>query len=483
MTLQGNVVDLPTDIIEDLKAQSKCIRNATLVNFARINSIQALSVIRNITKLVISDYRHEYDVLGVIDLPRLSHLELINSLPFAEVINSQNLNILKIYGKNDNQNDFSDFNAILNNFLSKSHNLKDLTLSNIQIPNPNLKNDSFDFNLESLTIEDFSFDEENLVEFLVKQKNSLKKLAILNDSPKPIILIVIFSQLTLTELEIDVDIIPSYYNRQGINRTVKKLTIRSNKAQDFVDGGFINLFLQDDAQMLQIDTKNAVKNAISTYNAVEEFTILECIFNALLKHINRNIKNLKVLRLKTIPSKFISSTIEFDKFKTLEVIEIDKIERKQDAKNCKLLVLKSPNLKTLKINSMERNIFTSNFFIKIVASSKNLKEIHIGVRCIFTLDMINAVKEAKDFGHPLESISFLFCLIDNKIDKNDTFMDGLKLNFQQNSTKFFSPMINETKLGRMKREIDEKHKDIEHQKICGAQRKLQIEKYDRKLNL
>jgi len=485
MTLQRNVVDLPIEIIEDLKAQSECIRNVNLTNFDRMKSIQTLSVLRNITQLVITNYQHKNDVLGVIDMPNLSYLELIKSIPFAEVIGSQSLRTLKIYGKNDTRNrfadEYSDLNGGFNNFLSKCHNLKDLTLSNIRITNLNLKNESFEFNLESLTIEDLSFNEENFVEFLIKHKNSLKKLAILNDLPKPIILQIMFSQLTLDELEIDVSIIHYTFNPQIINRTIKKLTIRSTMNQNipnFIPG----VFVPQNINLFDIILQLAYKKIISTCEAVEEFISPEYSCYSFLPQINRNLKDLKVLRLKTIPN-FVTSIITTDKFKTLEVIEIDQMSALLDIKNCTSVVLNSPNLKALKINSMERNIFTSNFFIKIITKSKNLREIHIGVRCIFTLDMINAVKEAKDLGHPLESISFLFCLIDDKIDKNDTFMDGLKLNFQQNLNKFFSSMINETKLGRMKREIDEKHKDIEHQKICGAQRKLQVEKYDRKLNL
>jgi len=130
---------------------------------------------------------------------------------------------------------------------------------------------------------------------------------------------------------------------------------------------------------------------------------------------------------------------------------------------------------------MESEIFTSNFFIDIVTKSKNLREIHIGVSCVFTIDMIDAVRQVKDLGHPLESISFMNCIMDDRTehDRASLTFDGIKLNFCQNSNQFISLIINGTRLGRMKREIDEKHEDIEHQRWCGVQRKLQIEKYER----
>jgi len=465
MTLKGNVNDLQKGLIEDLKAQNECIRNVMLVNFYRTNSIQALSVLRNITKLVIDNYRHENDVFGTIDLPNLRHLELTHSLAFAEVIDSQTLNILKIYREYSRDryvDNHSDLNAVLNKILTKCHNLKDLTLSIIQITNPNLKSEFFEFNLEALSIEYFNFDEENLVEFLFKQKSSLKKLAILTNSPKLRISTIIFSHLTLDELEIGAKIIPSIFNPQMINRTVKKLTICST------------------FEYQSHDTISSTEKIILTCNEVEEFTFLDFSFDSLLQQINWNLKNLKVLRLRKIPFKFISPSTDLDNFMALEVIEIERIFHQQAIENCKFLVLNSPNLKTLKINYMERNIFTPNFFIDIVKSSKTLKEIHIGVSD-FTLKIIDAIRQVKDLEHPLEFISVLFCSMDDKIgyDKNDALMDGLVLNFDHISNKFFSTITNDTRLDRMEREIDAKHNDVKNQRACGIQRKLQIEKYER----
>jgi len=461
MILKGNVENLPKGLVEDLNTQSECIRNTTLVNFDRTNSIQTLSVLKNITKLVIEDYRHEDDVLGTIDLPNLRHLELIDSIPFAEVIGSQSLNILKIHSRTETRYDCSELSAGINNFLSKCHNLKNLTLSSFTYTNVNLKSEFFNFNLEALTIEYFNFDDESIAEFLVKQKNSLKKLAILTSSP--IILQIMFSQLTLDELEIDVSIIPSNFNPQMVNKTIKKLTIMRN----------------GNPNGSEHNPESATEKIILTCNAVKEFTFLNYSFDSLLQHLNWNLKSLKVLRLKTIP-KLISPTNALDNFKSLEVIEIERIYHQQDIENCKFLILNSPNLKTLKINYMEKNIFISNFFIEIVTKSKNLREIHIGVRC-FTSDMIDAMRQVKDLEHPLEFISVLFCSMDEKIryDKNDALIDGLVLNFDYNSNKRFSLIINETRLKCIEREFDEKQNDLEHQRWCGIQRKLQIKKYER----
>jgi len=345
MILKGNVKHLPKGLVEDLKAHNECIMNVMLVNFDRTNSIQALSVLKNITKLVIKNY-HEDDVFDIIDLPHLRHLELIQSMRFAEVINTQTLNVLKIFGQGYSGDCYStDWNTGLNKFLSKCHNLKDLTFSKIQIVNPNLKSECFVFNLEALTIEYSSFDEENLAEFLVKQKNSLRKLSILNDLPKPIISTIIYSQLTLDELDIKYNCeVPSTFNPQMVNRTIKKLTSWTYKYHNNED-----------------NTESDIKKIISICNAVEEFTFLDYPFDSLLQHLNWNLKNLKVLRIKTIP-KLTSPTIELDNFETLEVIEIDGIGSGHGVESCKRLIINCSNLKTLKINYMERNIFKSNFF-------------------------------------------------------------------------------------------------------------------------
>ncbi|KAL7012681.1 hypothetical protein ACKWTF_014981 [Chironomus riparius] len=328
MTLEGIVHDLPSDIIEDLQTQSECIRNVNLVNFDRMNAILAVSVLNNITKLTILNYRHENDVLGIVDLQHLRHLELINSIPFAEIINNQDLRILKVYGGFNTRNRFSenynDLSAGLNNFLMKCKHLKDLTLSNIQISNPNLKTDLFDFNLDALMIESFNFDEENLIKFLVNQKKSLKKLAILNNPPKSIISVIIFSQLSLDELEIDVGIISSSFNPLIVNKTIKKITIRSILDQSYQNRQFfvLNHGVMDIQPQTAV-SKVAIEKIISTCHAVEEFIILEISFESLLQHLNSNLHNLKTLKLSELP-KFNSPTIEFDK---LEVIEIDKISK------------------------------------------------------------------------------------------------------------------------------------------------------------
>ena len=482
ITLEGKIINLPSDVIEDLVAQSECIRNVYLVNFDRMNAILAISVLTNITKLTISNYRHEIDVLGIVDLPNLRHLELINSIPFAEDIDSHVLRILKVYGVYDTRNrsvdNYNDLSAGLNNFMMKCKHLKDLTLSNVQITNPILKSNLFEFNLVALTIENFNFDEENLIEFLVNQRKSLKKLAILNNSPKSIIPVIILSQLTLDELEIDSGIISSTFNPLIVNKTIKKLTIRSAIDQTYQNRQFY-VFNHGgmDNQPQRSDPKITTEKIISACNAVEEFIILESSFDSLLQHLNWTNPHLKILKIQTLP-RFISPTIEFDK---LEIIEIDTIQNECDIENCQFLVIYSPNLQTLKINLMERELFTSKFFITIVSKSKNLKNIHIGTRCRFSLDMINTVRQIKGRGHPLQSISFVCCIMDDKngYNINDIFMDGLKLNFHQNSNNFFSLIVNETRLGRMKRELDDKHKDLEQQRRLSIFREHQIKKYER----
>jgi hypothetical protein len=283
--------------------------------------------------------------------------------------------------------------------------------------------------------------------------------------------------LTLDELEIDIRIIPELFNAHMINRTVKKLTLRLTIEQD--DLHFRNHLFHID-NLLPITNSNIGEKVISICQAVEEIMILEYSFRTSLKALNRNLRNLKVLRLDTLP-KTVPKPIEFDK---LEVIEIDKLNSQQDINNCTSLVLQSRHLKTLKINFIERNIFKSNFFVKIVTKSKNLREIHLGVRCLFTLDMIDAVRQAKDRGYPLQTISFLFCLMDDSgSNRNSAVLDGLKLNFHQSAKKLFSAMTNDTKVGRMSREIDEKKANLEHQKWCSDQRQIELEIYKRTTNL
>jgi len=90
------------------------------------------------------------------------------------------------------------------------------------------------------------------------------------------------------------------------------------------------------------------------------------------------------------------------------------------------------------------------------------------------------MRQVKDLEHPLKIISFLFRL-DNKIgyDKNDALKDGFELNLFQDSNKLFSLITNETRLEQMRREFDKKCADIQQQRWCSVQRKLQIEKYER----
>lgn len=483
------MIILPEDVANNLKAQSGCIRNVNLVNFDRFNAILAISMLRNITTLVMTNYRYEIDVLGSIDLPNLRHLELINSIPFAEVIDSPTIRILKIYGVYDNRrragDEYIDLTTKLNNFFNKCKNLNDLTLSNVQLGNPNLNCNHLEFNLEALTIENFNFDEENLIEFLVEQRKSLKKLAILSNVSKSIISAIIFSQLSLDELEIDVRIIPTTFNPLIVNKTIKKLTIRSTlgEANPHIQGYIMDLngVYQMNNQPQTADSKTATEKIISTCTVVEEFKILEFTFESLLQHLNWTLFNLKILKLRSIPT-FVSPTIEFEK---LEVIEIDKLSTPLEVENCQFLVLYSANLKTLKINLMEKELFTSKFFIQIITKSKNLKEIHIGTRCRFSLDMINAVRLIKGRGHPLQSISFVCCAMDDKngYNINDIFMDGLKLNFHQNSNKFFTLMINEIKLGMMKRKMDEKQANLAYQMKLKEFREHVIRKYELKYSV
>jgi hypothetical protein len=223
------------------------------------------------------------------------------------------------------------------------------------------------------------------------------------------------------------------------------------------------------------EKSKAAEKIILACKSVESFMILDFTFDSLLQQLNWTQTNLKTLKLQTVP-KIISPTIQFD---MLEILEIDEIESGQDAENLTFLVLYSPNLKTLKINRIPSKYFESKFFVTIVNKAKNLREFHIGTRCRFSSDMINAVKMLKCRGWPLKVLSLIHCSVvnDAKDEFKYIFMEDLKLNFHSNSAKFFSPMINATQLGQIKREIDKKDTRLKQQVEWSKAREQAIDNY------
>jgi len=430
-------------IMSQVTRCSESIQNVTLKNFNFVMSIKVISALKNITKLTISAYRDENDEEGTVCLPNLKDLKLINSILFVGVIDSQSIEILEIIdydtAKRHNNNRELE-STLLNNFLEKCINLKDLRLTSTNNLNYFLNSENFEFELVTLVIENIYFKDENFSQFLTMQKSSLKKLAISFVYPSVLTSGVIFETLNLVELEIDVGMMERVIVRRVISSTIKKLTIRFTK----------NINSKNSQDIDNHNAKSAVEKLISIFKSVEIFILPDFIFDTLLLQLHISLTNLRILKLKEIEN-FIFPIINFE---NLEFIEIDEITSAKSLESCLFFIQNcAPNLKTLKINSISNNIFTFKYFTIIICEPK-LKEIYIGVKSLIITDVIlDVLLSAMLSGNNLKILTFADC-VTNKIENSEILkilLQNMQINFHQKSKN--TSIINETLLGQIEKNL------------------------------
>ncbi|CAG9811723.1 unnamed protein product [Chironomus riparius] len=498
------------EITDLLERSSKFIKVLTLKTFFMKNVFKVLKMTPNLEKLVLINLRRD-KTEEMLELTKLKHLELINALKIGQFITTvSSIKTLKIMGilsisckkkrldiRYEEDLEKDGFSAAISTFLGRCVNLKELSISNVQKPNITLDCSQFSFNLESFVLEYIVMPKQNLLEFLVSQKSSLKSFSMMICEPQPEVMDLVLFNMHLVELEIDTAMLPKNFDVKEKFSTIKKLCFKSYKVQEYlrqieynkvhhdaidercefdnrmIDFNFVKnktrvFKLQDDRDYyiapwneITWDIQKEGNHPLSSMLIMRILSACPDLELAVFQHfycsqfldqLNTSCKNLKELRLYEVPKEISEDLL----FEDLETLEIDHMVPENDEEVRKRLITlgnKCPKLKTLKIHDFNDDY--RRRFRELAIGIKTLEELHVGSCYQFLSSLQDDIKDVKDNGSNLKHFSCIAYFCECKYFYSITGMEvhGVQLTFHGLYRKVFTSIYHDRQLGSMRRRI------------------------------
>ncbi|XP_070508536.1 uncharacterized protein [Chironomus tepperi] len=496
-----------------LDRTSGYIKTLTLKTFFMSNAFQVLKKTPNLEKLVVINLRRD-KTEAMLELPKLKHLELVNSLRIGKYITTtSSIRTLRVMGsltvsckrkkldtRYAEELDRNGFSATISNLLARCVNLKELYISNVQKDNISLDCGRFTFKLDTFVLEYIVMPKRNLIEFLNNQKSSLKNFSMMICEPQQEILDLVLFNMELEDLEIDTAMIPKDYEVKGNVSRIKKISFKSYKVEENLRQKQFSRVHHDAVdERCEFDNRmidfNFVRNKTRVFKLRDdrdhyltpwndrtwdrpadgdhplssmlimrilsacpdlEFAVFHN-FNCsqFLDQLNTSCKNLKELRLFEVP-KEISEDLMFDE---LETLEIDHMEAENDEEvRTRLITLasKCPKLRTLKIHDFNDDY--RRRFRELAIGVKSLEELHVGSSYQFLSSLEEDIKEVKENGSNLKHFSCVAYFCECKYIHAITGMErhGVQLTFHGLYRNVFNTIYNDRRLGAMRRRMAKK---------------------------
>lgn len=280
LDMSATCKEIHPEIIELLNRTSGYIKKLTLKTFFMKNAFKVLKMLPNLEKLILINLRRD-KTEEMLDLPKLKHLELVNALKIGKCITSpESIKTLKVMGvlsvkckrmrrdtRYEETLEDEKFDEELSTFLGRCVNLKELWISNVQSGTTTLDCSKFTFNLETFVLEYIGLPKQNLYDFLINQKSSLKNFSIMTCVPDAAVMDLILFNMHLEELEIDTAMIPKDYEVNQNISTIKKLSFKSYKVEEYLRQQEYNRVRHD-----SIDDRNEFDNKMIDFNFVKNKT-------------------------------------------------------------------------------------------------------------------------------------------------------------------------------------------------------------------